>query len=529
MPIFLFPRSAKHADRCVRILQLTPLDTISMRTKKEEDKQPSDHPGHTDYTAEASSTAQKTHVEEAVLQQSQMRISEEICVEPHPSTAAEPPDVENATEEELYTVSTHEVTPSAVHAEHRDSDPGNAPISAFLSSTPFHTQETLQSLKTDAPASEATTSPPGEHTEADTAHANGVQPLTEQPHPDVHTESPEPPKEKNIAEVKENTASISTGTTKTKGAEKPTEQACASKPQICDEAEEAIGTESDSDFSHSSDFFSRTVNNQKKNQVAETLFEIPIEQIHPNPQQPRKHFSAEALRDLAESIRQYGILQPLLVRKSTKHPHGEGAFELIAGERRLHAARISGLYSVPCIVMHVTTEDSASIALIENLQRKNLDHFEQAQAIQTLIQRYQYTQEQIATRLGCSQSYIANKLRILRLSPEEQAKILQNNLTERHARALLQITHTAIRTSILYQIIKNQWTVAETEHQISAVIKSKNGTDTPSIPQKPLPERRCLHTIERAMYKFKQNGGDVSCEKRENSELIEWIIRFAKK
>lgn len=273
---------------------------------------------------------------------------------------------------------------------------------------------------------------------------------------------------------------------------------------------------------HSS--FSRVLNTAE----GEPLLHIPISSIVPNPHQPRKHFNQDELNELARSIQEYGILQPLIVQAKEDSGHESTVYELIAGERRLHAARIAGLYTVPCILMHVSNEDSASIALIENLQRKNLDHFEQAQAIQALIQRYNYTQEQIANKLGCSQSYIANKLRILRLTPEEQSKIIKNKLTERHARALLQLQDQETRRMTLEQIIENQWTVAETERFIADML-GESGAKKPFLPKKIEPERRCFHSIERAVHKFRQNGGAVTCEKKEGSDTTEWIIRFHKK
>ena len=158
---------------------------------------------------------------------------------------------------------------------------------------------------------------------------------------------------------------------------------------------------------------------------------ISLAQLSPNPQQPRRSFDEAALRELADSIRAYGILQPLTVRRT---PVG---YQLVAGERRMRAARMAGLREVPCLVAQVDEQDAGMLALIENLQRRDLDCFEEAAAIARLISRYGLSQEQAAEKLGKSQSAVANKLRLLRLSEPVRDGLRQAHLTERHARALL--------------------------------------------------------------------------------------------
>ena len=171
-----------------------------------------------------------------------------------------------------------------------------------------------------------------------------------------------------------------------------------------------------------------------KNAVeTEKILQIPTCQIIPNPNQPRKTFSQESIIKLADSIKQHGIIQPITVRKQ-----GE-LYEIVSGERRLRAAKELNMPSVPCIVININDEKSAEIAIIENLIREDLNIFEQATAIEALIDTYGLTQEQVAARLSNSQSFIANKLRLLRLSQAERDIILQNKLSERHARALLRI------------------------------------------------------------------------------------------
>ncbi len=163
------------------------------------------------------------------------------------------------------------------------------------------------------------------------------------------------------------------------------------------------------------------------------LRRIRTTQISRNPYQPRKYFEPEAIRQLADSIRQYGVLNPLTVRRTTD------GYELIAGERRLRAARAAGLSEVPCLIMSATEEDSSAIALVENLQRRDLDFFEEAAGYRQLIDRYGLTQEEAAHRVGKTQSAVANKLRLLKLSPETMQMIRDGGLTERHARAILRL------------------------------------------------------------------------------------------
>ena len=176
---------------------------------------------------------------------------------------------------------------------------------------------------------------------------------------------------------------------------------------------------------------------------------LPIRQIRPNPSQPRKIFDPESLRELASSIEQYGILQPLTVRRRL------GEYELVAGERRLRAAKIAGCTEVPCILLTVDEEQSGMVALVENLQRRDLDYIEEAQGLARLMQQYHLTQEQAARRVGKSQSAIANKLRLLKLSEPVLALLRASGLSERHARALLRIEDEAAKLRLVRLIAEN--------------------------------------------------------------------------
>lgn len=200
----------------------------------------------------------------------------------------------------------------------------------------------------------------------------------------------------------------------------------------------------------------------------EKIVDVEISLIRPNPSQPRKLFTDDTLLRLADSIRQHGIIQPLTVRRS-----GEG-YLLIAGERRLRAARLLGLGSVPCVVIEADEKKSAELAIIENIQREDLNMFEEADAIHKLIELHSLTQEKIASRLSCSQSYVANKLRLLRLSKEEKSIIIEHSLTERHARALLRINDPEVRLAALNTIVSRSMNVSAAEEYIDSIVTKKS-------------------------------------------------------
>lgn len=198
------------------------------------------------------------------------------------------------------------------------------------------------------------------------------------------------------------------------------------------------------------------------------LRRIRISEIVRNPNQPRRYFDPEAIATLAESIRQYGVLNPLTVRRT-----GNGGYELVAGERRLRAARVAGLTDVPCLLINADGEDSSVIALVENLQRRDLDFFEEANGFKRLIEQFGLTQEEAARKVGKTQSAVANKLRLLRLSQQNMELIRCNNLTERHARALLRLNDEADRINVTNYIIEHELNVSRTEEYIDKFLKAK--------------------------------------------------------
>lgn len=253
---------------------------------------------------------------------------------------------------------------------------------------------------------------------------------------------------------------------------------------------------------------------------------ISIERITPNPSQPRKNFEDEAIIRLADSIRQYGILQPLTVRRLQNEN-----YEIIAGERRLRAAKLLGLSEIPCIIINADEQKSAELAIIENIQRENLNIFEQAGAIASLIDIYKLTQEQIARQLSTSQSYVANKLRILRLTAKERELILNNHLTERHARAFIKINNVPERIKVIEHVIARELNVSATEDYIerklcenilgTEAVKSKYRLIIKDI-------RIFCNTIDKAIKTVKESGLDIESSRVESDDKIELSITIPK-
>ena len=248
--------------------------------------------------------------------------------------------------------------------------------------------------------------------------------------------------------------------------------------------------------------------------------------IKPNPAQPRQLFEMDGLRELAESISLHGILQPLTVRRTL------GGYELVAGERRLRASKMAGLSAVPCIVLDVDAEQSSLFALIENLQRRDLDFFEEAEGIERLIHIYHMSQEEAASKLGKSQSAIANKLRLLRHPPELVVRIREGGLTERHARALLRLEEYADRLKAAEQIIEQKMNVAQTEEYIENLLAAKPPVTLKPCRPQPLyvwkDIRFFLNTVGRAVATMKKTGVSAGMEKAESEQEIVVTIRIPK-
>lgn len=207
--------------------------------------------------------------------------------------------------------------------------------------------------------------------------------------------------------------------------------------------------------------------------------EVDIDSITPGPMQPRTHFDEASLESLAESIRTHGIVQPLLVR------HRDRGYELVAGERRWRAAKLAGLTHVPVVVKEVPDESLLEIALIENIQRENLNPIEEAQAYKNLIETVGLTQDALATRVGRDRSYITNYLRLLRLSDDLQQLLIQGRLSTGHARTLLAVTQPDLQRRIARQIIDGGLSVRATEKLVQKANEEKPSKRTPPAPIDP--------------------------------------------
>ena len=263
---------------------------------------------------------------------------------------------------------------------------------------------------------------------------------------------------------------------------------------------------------------------QKDEFLSSRVRYIPINTVRPNPQQPRRSFDETALRELADSIRAYGILQPLTVRDRG------GFYELVAGERRLRAARIAGLREVPCLVAEVGEEDAALLALIENLQRRDLDYMEEAAAIARLIGRYGLSQQQAADKLGKSQPAIANKLRLLRLAPPVIDCLRQYGLTERHARTLLRLTDPEQQLAAARHMGQRGLNVAQAEQYVDALTAENRTAPPQRRPTYIIKDVRLfLNSVDRGLHLMRQAGVDAGWDRRDTEQEILLTIHIPKR
>lgn len=252
------------------------------------------------------------------------------------------------------------------------------------------------------------------------------------------------------------------------------------------------------------------------------VLDLPVAEIRPNPRQPRRDFPPGELAELALSISQVGVLQPLTVRRTP------GGWELIAGERRLRAAQLAGLLRVPCLPVEADSDASALLALVENLQRQDLTVWEEAAALRQLIDRHHLSQEEAAQRVGKSQSAVANKLRLLKLPEDVIATLRSHRLTERHARTLLRLGSPEAQRAALEEILKRGLNVAQTEAYIDRLLQS--GT----APRKAAPVYRIrdvrlfLNTVKRSLAVMQSAGVNARCGKEETDREITLTIHIPK-
>ncbi len=258
-----------------------------------------------------------------------------------------------------------------------------------------------------------------------------------------------------------------------------------------------------------------------KEKPVQRVIEVDIREIKPNPHQPRTEFASTDIQSLAESIRQNGILQPLTVRRC------EQGYELVAGERRLRGAKLAGMQTVPCIVLEISSRSSAILALVENIQRQDLSFFDEAAAIEKLITYYGMTQEDAAAKLGKAQSTIANKLRLLRLSPQEREIIISYHLTERHARALLRLASEEERLLILERVVKQNLNVEKTEAAIETLIGQRKTRESYQKRSRVFQNVRIfVNTIHKAVETMQAAGIAADAQKIQRENYIEYRVRI---
>ena len=254
---------------------------------------------------------------------------------------------------------------------------------------------------------------------------------------------------------------------------------------------------------------------------------LPAEEISPNPVQPRSRFDDQALEELSQSIRSYGILNPLTVRCRG------GKYELVAGERRLRAARLAGLTEVPCILLDVNMADASLIALVENLQRRDLDFIEEAVGLNRLIRMFGLSQEEAARRIGKSQSAVANKLRLLKLPRDVLEGLREHGLSERHGRALLRLNGPDAQRMALMYIADNGLSVAAAEAYIEELLAG----DAPAQKtERPEPRRSLilkdvrvfLNSLNHSLAVMKQGGIDAGLRREETEDALILTISIPK-
>lgn len=270
------------------------------------------------------------------------------------------------------------------------------------------------------------------------------------------------------------------------------------------------------------------VEHDSKNEVesAESVVKLLINEIQPNRYQPRTIFDDSKIEELARTIRTHGVIQPIVVRKME-----EGHYEIIAGERRYRAMKMLEWTEVPAIVREMNDKETASVALIENLQREELTSIEEAQAYLKLLELHGLTQEALAQRLGKGQSTIANKIRLLKLPEEIQMAILKREISERHARALVPVKDKELQLALLQEIIDNDYNVRQLEQRIDGILnpaeKPKKNKPTRKAISKDI--RIALNTIRQSLTMVTKTGINVEAEEEEHDEFYQITVKIPKK
>lgn len=257
---------------------------------------------------------------------------------------------------------------------------------------------------------------------------------------------------------------------------------------------------------------------KKKPDERMQVISLPIHNVRPNPNQPRKYFDTVGMEELSASVEEFGIIQPITVRKVFD------GYEIVAGERRFRAAENVGLDTVPAIVINADEEKSALIALLENLQREDLCFFEIAEGYRRLIQERGMTQEELAHKIGKSQSTVANKLRLLRLPPRVKRLIREYNLTERHARALLHLSGEESQIKAAKEISRKHLNIIQTEELVKSMLRDERDAKTNVRIASRTDLRMFTNTVKRALDLIREAGAPADMEKKEYDWGIEYKI-----
>ncbi len=262
-----------------------------------------------------------------------------------------------------------------------------------------------------------------------------------------------------------------------------------------------------------------------KNIKAELQY-IPISYIKPNPYQPRRNFNKKSLEELSQSIKAYGVIQPISIREIKPD-----SYELIAGERRLRASQMAELEKIPAIIVEYRDKESAIIALMENLQREDLNFIEEAEGYNNLIVDHGFTQQEIAAKMGKSQSTIANKLRLLKLPEDIRKSLLENELTERHGRALLKLPDDNLKRKILDRAIRDDLNVSRTEALVDGILNDLTKTEAKEGKQNiksMINIRIYLNTIKKAFSAIKDTGIAAEYKEVDKGDYVEVKVKIPK-
>ncbi|MFB1051714.1 nucleoid occlusion protein [Paraliobacillus sp. JSM ZJ581] len=262
--------------------------------------------------------------------------------------------------------------------------------------------------------------------------------------------------------------------------------------------------------------------------VPDEVIQIPVKEIAANRYQPRSIFNQEKIEELAQTIHTHGMIQPIVVRKMTPDEEGRG-FELIAGERRWRAVSFLAWETVPAIIREMSDTETASVALIENLQREELTVIEEAKAYERLLQLHGLTQEALAQRLGKSQSTIANKMRLLKLPKSVQIAILEKKITERHARALISIKDPEKQEKILQEIIDKNLNVKQTEDRIQKLFEQLPKKKKPTLKGVNKDMRIAMNTIKQSLHMVTETGINLETDEQDYDDYYQITIKIPKK